>query len=154
MKVLGVGAGGRGPALTWAIAASPLCAALYCAPGNAGIAREARCVAIGAQDLDGLVRFAKDEAIDLVVVGPEAPLVAGLVDRLGEAGVKAVGPTPNAALVHGHVRTTRPSGHTGAPITPYGRYRPPDEVNPTASRCSHEMGYKGARLIIDPGTIK
>jgi phosphoribosylamine--glycine ligase len=101
MKVLVVGSGGREHALCWAIAASPICDALYCAPGNAGIAADAECVAIGAEDIGGLVAFARDKAIDLVVVGPEAPLVAGLVDRLTEAGIKAFGPTAAAAALEG-----------------------------------------------------
>src|SRR5438128_427143 len=91
MRVLVVGSGGREHALCWAIAASPLCDKLYCAPGNAGIAEEAECVAIAAMDLNGLTSFARRQRIDLVVVGPEAPLVAGLVDRLCEAGIKAFG---------------------------------------------------------------
>jgi phosphoribosylamine--glycine ligase len=101
MKVLVVGSGGREHALCWAIAASPICDALYCAPGNAGIAAEAECVAIAAEDIDGLVAFARDKDIDFVVVGPEAPLVAGLVDRLSAAGIKAFGPTAAAAALEG-----------------------------------------------------
>ncbi len=101
MKVLVVGSGGREHALCWAIGASPVCDALYCAPGNAGIAADAECVAIAAEDVDGLVAFARDKGIDLVVVGPEAPLVAGLVDRLTEAGIKAFGPTAAAAALEG-----------------------------------------------------
>jgi phosphoribosylamine--glycine ligase len=101
MRVLVVGGGGREHALCWAIAASPLCDALYCAPGNAGIAQDAECVPIGADDVEGLVRFASENAIDFVVVGPEAALVLGLVDRLTEAGIKAFGPTAAAAQLEG-----------------------------------------------------
>ncbi|MFQ5955466.1 MAG: phosphoribosylamine--glycine ligase [Kiloniellales bacterium] len=101
MKVLLVGSGGREHALAWALAASPLCEALVCAPGNAGIAEEAECVPVAADDLDGLVRLAEARAIDLVVVGPEAPLCAGLVDRLTAAGIKAFGPTAAAARLEG-----------------------------------------------------
>src|SRR5215469_418659 len=101
MRILVVGSGGREHALCWAIAASPLCDKLYCAPGNAGIAAEAECIAISAEDVTGLVAFAREARIDLVVVGPEAPLVAGLVDRLAEAGVKAFGPTAAAAGLEG-----------------------------------------------------
>ncbi len=101
MRILVVGSGGREHALCWSIAASPLCDALFCAPGNAGIAQEATLVDIAAEDVDGLVAFAKRESIDLVVVGPEAPLVLGLADRLAEAGIKAFGPSQKAAELEG-----------------------------------------------------
>ncbi len=92
MRILVVGSGGREHALCWKIAASPLADKLYCAPGNAGIAALAECVAIGAEDIDGLTQFAVAQRIDLVVVGPEAPLVKGLADRLEAAGIRAFGP--------------------------------------------------------------
>lgn len=101
MRILVVGPGGREHALCWAIAASPLCEKLYCAPGNAGIAREAELMPIAVQDAAGLVSFARDNAIDFVVVGPEPPLVAGLVDQLEEAGIKAFGPSARAAALEG-----------------------------------------------------
>src|SRR5205807_2690605 len=80
MRILVVGSGGREHALAWAIAASPLVDRVYCAPGNAGIAEEAECVTVAANDTAGLIGFCRKAAIDFVVVGPEAPLVAGLVD--------------------------------------------------------------------------
>jgi len=101
MRILVVGGGGREHALCWAIAASPLCDKLYCAPGNAGIATDAECVPIGADDVDGLVDFARDNQIDLVVVGPEGPLVLGLVDKLDALGIRAFGPRANAAMLEG-----------------------------------------------------
>ena len=102
MRILVVGGGGREHALCWAISASPLCDALYCAPGNAGIAQIAECVDIAAEDLPTLRRFARDAAIDFVVVGPEAPLVAGLVDQLTlQDGIKTFGPTAAAARLEG-----------------------------------------------------
>jgi phosphoribosylamine---glycine ligase len=101
MRVLVVGSGGREHALCWAIAASPLCDKLFCAPGNAGIAEEAECVAIAAMDLDGLVAFCRNQRIDFAVVGPEQPLVAGLVDRLEAAGIAAFGPSQAAAALEG-----------------------------------------------------
>ncbi len=101
MKVLVVGSGGREHALCWTLAASPLCHKLFCAPGNAGIAEDAECVAIAAEDIDGLLAFVEEEAIDYVVVGPEAPLVLGLVDRLAAIGVKAFGPSAAAAALEG-----------------------------------------------------
>ena len=101
MRILVVGSGGREHALCWKIAASPLCDKLYCAPGNAGIAAEAECVAIGVDDIPGLVAFARENSIDFVVVGPEAPLVAGLADALEAAGIATFGPSANAAALEG-----------------------------------------------------
>jgi phosphoribosylamine--glycine ligase len=101
MRILVVGSGGREHALAWAIAASPLVDRVYCAPGNAGIAEDAECVPIGAMDTAGIIAFCKRAAIDLVVVGPEAPLVAGLVDALEAEGIAAFGPSAAAAALEG-----------------------------------------------------
>lgn len=101
MKVLVVGGGGREHALCWALSASPLCDRLYCAPGNAGIAGVATCVDIAADDVDRLVAWAVQADIAFVVVGPEAALVAGLVDRLEAEDIKAFGPTAAAAMLEG-----------------------------------------------------
>ncbi len=101
MKILVVGSGGREHAICWAIAKSPRCEKLFCAPGNAGIGSVAECVEIGAEAVDALVRFAQDQSIDLVVVGPEGPLVAGLVDKLDAAGIKSFGPDSKAAILEG-----------------------------------------------------
>ena len=99
MRVLVVGSGGREHALAWAISASPLVDRLFCAPGNAGIAEEAECIAIGATDIQGLVQFCRAERIDFVVVGPEAPLVLGLVDALEAEGIAAFGPSAAASAI-------------------------------------------------------
>ncbi len=101
MKVLVVGGGGREHALCWAIAGSPLVTKLYCAPGNAGIAQDAECVAIAAEDVDGIIRFVQDNDIEFVVIGPEAPLVAGLSDKLLDIGIKSFGPSAAAAVMEG-----------------------------------------------------
>jgi len=101
MKVLVVGSGGREHALCWAIAKSPKCKTLLAAPGNAGIAEIAQCVDIAAEDVSKLVAFAAKEKIDFVVVGPEAPLVDGLVDQLEAVGIKAFGPSAKAAQLEG-----------------------------------------------------
>ncbi len=107
MKILVVGAGGREHALCWAIAASPLCEALYCAPGNGGIARHATCVDIAADAIEDLLAFCQETEIDFVVVGPEAPLVAGLVDRLEAEGIEAFGPSAAAAQLEGSKAFTK-----------------------------------------------
>ena len=99
MRVLVVGGGGREHALAWAIARSPRCEALFCAPGNAGTAALGENLAIADSDIEGLVRAALERRVELVVVGPEAPLASGLVDALQEAGVRAFGPTAAAARI-------------------------------------------------------
>lgn len=99
MKIMVIGGGGREHALVRALARSPLSSELICTPGNAGIAEDARCLEVGVGDLDGIVAAARDERVELVLVGPEAPLVAGLVDALEEAGVPAFGPSEAAAQI-------------------------------------------------------
>jgi len=101
MKILVVGSGGREHALCWLIRRSPLCSELFCAPGNAGIAGVAECVPVDSMDIPGILAFCRKAGIDFVVVGPEAPLVAGLVDRLEEAGIPAMGPSAAAARLEG-----------------------------------------------------
>src|SRR5262245_42016393 len=123
MRILVVGGGGREHALCWAIAGSPLCDKLYCAPGNAGIAREAECVSIAAENIPAIVEFAQREKIDFVVVGPEGPLVLGLVDRLAEAGIKSFGPSGAAAALEGSKAFTKDlCAKYGIPTAGYGRF--------------------------------
>ncbi len=101
MNVLLIGSGGREHALAWKLAASPILQTLYCAPGNPGIAREAVCVDLDIDDHAAVVDFCKDKEISLVVVGPEAPLVAGIADDLKTAGIPVFGPTAAAAQLEG-----------------------------------------------------
>lgn len=101
MKVLVVGGGGREHALVWKIGQSPSVSKIYCAPGNAGIYRQAEIVSIKANDLDGLLRFALNESIDLTVVGPEEPLTRGIVDLFESNGLLIFGPGKNAAEIEG-----------------------------------------------------
>lgn len=123
MRILVVGSGGREHALCWAIAASPVCSELFCAPGNAGIADEAQCLDIKADDIDALVAFAEREAIDLVVVGPEGPLVAGLADRLRAADIRVLGPSAAAAALEGSKRFAKDLCRKYAiPTAAYGHF--------------------------------
>jgi phosphoribosylamine--glycine ligase len=103
MKILIIGAGGREHALAWKTAQSARVQKIYVAPGNAGTARESKCenVAIAAEDVDGLLKFAQDNKIDLTIVGPEAPLVLGVVDRFRAAGLRCFGPVQAAAQLEG-----------------------------------------------------
>lgn len=101
MNVLLIGSGGREHALAWALSASPLIGTLYCAPGNAGIAEVASCVALDAADHAAVIAFCREHAIGLVVVGPEAPLVGGVADVLRHAGIAVFGPSRAAAALEG-----------------------------------------------------
>ena len=101
MRFLVIGGGGREHALCWALRASPLATEVICAPGNDGIAQATECVAVAVDDLDGIARLARARAIDIVVIGPELPLVLGLVDRLKAAGIRAFGPDRAAAQLEG-----------------------------------------------------
>lgn len=101
MKILVIGSGGREHAIVWKLAQSPLADEIYCAPGNAGIAELADCVNIPADDVDALLEFARAENIGLTVVGPEAPLAAGIVDKFTAAGLKIFGPSQKAAMIEG-----------------------------------------------------
>src|SRR6202042_2236169 len=107
MNILLLGSGGREHALAWKLAASPLSDRLICAPGNAGIAREAECVALDLADHAAVIAFCRKTKIDLVVVGPEAPLCAGIVDDLEAAGIKAFGPSRAAARLEGSKAFTK-----------------------------------------------
>ena len=123
MHILLLGSGGREHALAWKIAGSPLVTKLWCAPGNAGIAREAECVALDIADHAAVIDFCKGNAVELVVVGPETPLAAGIVDDLTRAGIKAFGPSRQAALLEGSKGFTKAlCTEFGIPTGAYGRF--------------------------------
>ena len=127
MNILLLGSGGREHALAWKMAASPLADRLYCAPGNAGIAREAECVALDVADHGAVIAFCRARRIDMVVVGPEAPLCAGIVDDLEAAGIKAFGPTRAAARLEGSKGFTKDLCRAnGIPTAAYERFRAAD----------------------------
>jgi phosphoribosylamine---glycine ligase len=123
MNILLLGSGGREHALAWKMAASPLTDRLICAPGNAGIAREAECVALDIADHAAVIAFCRSNRIDLVVVGPEGPLCAGIVDDLEAAGIKAFGPTRGAARLEGSKGFTKDLCRAnGIPTAAYERF--------------------------------
>ena len=123
MNVLLIGGGGREHALAWKLRQSPLIGRLYCAPGNAGIAAVAESVALDAADHDAIIRFCKEGAIGLVVIGPEAPLVAGLADDLEAAGIKVFGPSREAARLEGSKGFTKElCAAYGIPTAAYRRF--------------------------------
>jgi phosphoribosylamine---glycine ligase len=154
MKILVVGGGGREHALCWAIAASPLCSKLYCAPGNAGIAAEAQCVAIAADDVDGLVAFAARTAIGFVVVGPEQPLVAGLVDRLAAAGIKAFGPSAAAAALEGSKGFMKDfCRRHGIPTARYARFSDPERARAHVRAHGAPIVVKADGLAAGKGVV-
>ncbi len=142
MKVLVIGSGGREHALCWALKASPLVETLICAPGNGGIAEVATCVPLDPLDLAAIEHYCTDEAIDFVVVGPEAPLVAGLVDRLETAGIAAFGPSAKAAQLEGSKAYMKEiCNEANVPTAAYARFS-----EPVAARAYIEA--KGAPIVV------
>ncbi|MEX0408942.1 phosphoribosylamine--glycine ligase [Aquibium sp. LZ166] len=123
MNVLLIGSGGREHALAWKLAASPMLTKLYAAPGNPGIARDAECVALDTADHEAVLAFCRAHAIDLVAVGPEAPLVAGLADHLRAGGVAVFGPSAEAARLEGSKGFTKDlCARMGIPTAAYRRF--------------------------------
>lgn len=123
MKVLLIGSGGREHALAWKLAASPVLTKLYAAPGNPGIAAEAECVALDVADHAAVIGFCREKTIELVVVGPEAPLVDGLADALAGAGIRVFGPSAAAARLEGSKSFTKDlCDRYAIPTAAYGRF--------------------------------
>jgi phosphoribosylamine---glycine ligase len=142
MNILLLGSGGREHALAWKIAASPLTDRLYCAPGNAGIAQEAECVSLDIADHAAVITFCGENNIELVVVGPEAPLCAGIVDDLGAAGIKAFGPGRSAARLEGSKGFTKDLCRANnIPTAAYERFR-------EAAAAKDYIRAKGAPIVV------
>ena len=142
MNILLLGSGGREHALAWKMAASPLTDRLYCAPGNAGIALEAECVALDVTDHAAVIAFCRTNHIDLVVVGPEAPLCAGIVDDLEVAGIKAFGPGKIAAQLEGSKGFTKDLCRANnIPTAAYERFR-------SAAPAKDYIRAKGAPIVV------
>ncbi|HEX3808453.1 MAG TPA: phosphoribosylamine--glycine ligase [Rhizomicrobium sp.] len=154
MDVLLIGSGGREHALAWALCASPLVDKLYCAPGNAGIAAVAECVAIAATDLDGLVAFAKEKAIGFAVIGPETPLVMGLWDRLEAAGIKAFGPSKAAAVLEGSKGFVKDlCAANDIPTAAYARFSEPKKAKAFADTLPLPVVIKADGLAQGKGVV-
>ena len=123
MRVLLIGSGGREHALAWKLAASPLLTKLYAAPGNPGVAKEAELVKLDIADHAAVATFCKNNAIDLVVVGPEGPLVAGIADDLRDQGIRVFGPSKRAARLEGSKGFTKDlCAKYDIPTAAYGRF--------------------------------
>ncbi|MCV0379329.1 phosphoribosylamine--glycine ligase [Nitratireductor sp.] len=142
MNVLLIGSGGREHALAWKLAASPVLTKLYAAPGNPGMTRDAECVALDVSDHDAVVAFCREKSVDLVVVGPEAPLVAGLADALNAADIRVFGPSAAAARLEGSKSFTKElCDRYGIPTAAYGRFE-----NALAARAY--VREQGAPIVI------
>jgi phosphoribosylamine--glycine ligase len=154
LKFLLIGSGGREHALAWALAASPIVDTLYCAPGNAGMAEVAECVPIGALELDRLVEFAKAEKIDFVVIGPEAPLVAGLWNRMEAAGIRALGPSAAGAVLEGSKGFVKDlcAAHD-IPTAAYRRFSSSDEAKRFAAGLGLPVVIKADGLAAGKGVF-
>ena len=123
MNVLLIGGGGREHALAWKLKQSPLLGTLYCAPGNAGIAQVAECLSLDVSDHAAVARACKEKEIGLVIIGPEAPLVAGLTDDLEAQGIKVFGPSKEAAQLEGSKGFTKDlCARAGIPTAAYARF--------------------------------
>jgi phosphoribosylamine--glycine ligase len=154
MNVLVVGSGGREHALCWAIAKSPLCGKLYCLPGNAGIARVAECTPIAVDRLSEIVAFALARSMDLVVIGPEAPLVAGLADMCEAAGLTVFGPSAKAAMIEGSKGFMKDlCARYGIPSAAYGRFDEPEAAKEFIHRHGAPIVVKADGLASGKGVI-
>ncbi|WP_411339891.1 phosphoribosylamine--glycine ligase [Sphingopyxis sp. J-6] len=154
MNILLVGSGGREHALSWQLAQSASCRKLYAAPGNPGIEAHAECVAIAADDLDGLIAFVRAHSIDFVVVGPEAPLVAGLADRLRAIGVATFGPGAAAARLEGSKGFTKDlCARASIPTAAYVRCTSAEEAHAVLEGFAIPVVIKADGLAAGKGVI-
>lgn len=154
MKVLVIGSGGREHALVWKISQSKKVDKIYCAPGNAGIAQQAECVPIKADDLDHLLQFAQQKEIDLTVVGPEVPLTMGIVDRFTAAGLKIFGPDARAAEIEGSKTFAKDlMAKYGIPTAKYGAFTEADEAKAFLSQVGLPCVVKADGLAAGKGVL-
>jgi phosphoribosylamine--glycine ligase len=154
MRVLVIGSGGREHALCWAVAASPLLEKLWCAPGNPGIAAVAECVPIGVMDFPALVDFAKNQRVDLVIPGPEAPLVAGITDAMEAAGIACLGPSMAAAQLEGSKTFTKEiADAAGIPTAKWERFEDAEAAREFVRRRGAPIVVKADGLAAGKGVV-
>ncbi|MFN3421473.1 MAG: phosphoribosylamine--glycine ligase, partial [Armatimonadota bacterium] len=154
MKVLVVGGGGREHALVWKMAQSAKVREIYCSPGNAGIAKLAKCVNIGAEEINALADFAERERIDLTVVGPEAPLCAGIVDEFQKQGLRIFGPTKAAAEIEGSkVFCRQLLAKWGVPSPKFAVFDNPEEAKSYIRQQGAPIVVKAEGLAAGKGSI-
>ena len=154
MKVLIVGSGGREHAIATAVAKSSKVDKIYCAPGNAGIGQIAECVNIGAMEFDKLVEFAKNNEIDLTVVGMDDPLVGGIVDKFEEAGLRVFGPRENAAILEGSKAFSKDlMKKYNIPTAAYENYDTPEEAMKYLETSKYPIVLKADGLALGKGVL-
>ena len=154
MKVLIVGSGGREHAIATSVAKSKKVSKIYCAPGNGGISQIAECVAIGAMEFDKLVDFAKEKAIDLVIVGMDDPLVGGLVDKMEEAGIRTFGPRKNAAILEGSKAFSKDlMKKYNIPTAAYENFDDPDAAIEYIKKGNFPIVLKADGLALGKGVL-
>ncbi len=154
MKVLVIGGGGREHALCWKLKRSPSVSEVVCAPGNPGIAKEARCVAVNAEDIKDLLQLARDEQPQLVVVGPEVPLVMGLGDRLRTEGFAVYGPDRAAAELEGSKSFSKTlMAEAGVPTAAFETHTDPDQAEACIRRFGAPVVVKASGLAAGKGVI-
>ncbi|MBX3529162.1 MAG: phosphoribosylamine--glycine ligase [Rhizobiaceae bacterium] len=152
MNILIIGSGGREHALAWKIARSPLVAKLWCAPGNPGIAQDAQCVALDVDDHAAIVAFSRANEVDFVVIGPEAPLVAGLADALSAAGIAVFGPSAAAARLEGSKGFTKDlCARMDIPTGAYERFNNAPKAKAYARRMGAPIVVKADGLAAGKG---
>ena len=154
MKVLIVGSGGREHAIAWSVAKSPKVDKIYCAPGNAGIAEFAECVNIGAMEFDKLVAFAKENAIDLTIIGMDDPLVGGVVDAFEAEGLRVFGPRKNAAIIEGSKAFSKDlMKKYKIPTAAYENFADPDEAIKYLETAKMPIVLKADGLALGKGVL-
>lgn len=154
MKVLVVGGGGREHAICWKLAQSGKVDKLYCAPGNAGIADVAECISVGAEDIEGICRFASDKKIDLAVIGPEVPLAMGIVDKLEEKGIKTFGPNAKCSQLEASKSFTKAFlAKHNIPTAGYREFTDKDELLKNIGIYGYPMVLKADGLAAGKGVV-